>query len=1273
MTAAEPLTFGALLSRYRAAALLTQEQLAEQAGLSARGVSDLERGIKGRPRAYTVRQLSDALRLSADDRATFEQAANAAGVESRSDSALPEGNFLGALPACPLVARDEEVERISAILDAVSDGAGHLLLLGGEMGSGKTRLLQHVMVEARDRSFEVLTGRCYSAERATPFYPVLEALGGLDAHLPAGSREARRAWQRIQQLVGEYAADSSTRRAVAQQKILSAVSDLLLLVARSRPVAVLLDDLDWADADTLKLLQHLAHATRASPVLLAGSFRDVGLSEQHPDLALLLHDLSRERLIERATVRRLSLEETTQLVAATMGQPEVCEEFASFVYRRTKGNPRLIDQLVRSLGGRLELQGEIGVGSTGRVFRAFDRTLEQPVAAKLVLARTAIELDSLMRFQQEGAVLAKLDHPNIVRIHDTFAEEHASCIIMELLEGQSLGQVLQDGPLSLARSRALALQVADALAYAHAQQIVHRDIKPDNVMVLPGDRVKVTDFGIARILQPDRSLHTMATTGMRMGTPLYMAPEQIEGKPIDGRTDIYALGAMLYHMVTGRPPFDESDVLVIVVKQLQEEPVPPSSINPSIPAVWESVILKALAKDAAKRFQSAGEMKKAVEKLDVPAPAEAESTQDQRALTDVETAPSSEDPSQAVPRQGVDERPVWPAATHRGTLLPRPLILGGPIALLLAIGGLIFAMRSGVSGEGKLLARLVATWSIPAPSASGLKAPAAVAVDRRGVVYVADSGADRIDTFSSRGRLLSSWGTPGRGPGQLRGPQGVAVDGLGHVYVADTGNDRIEKFSAGGRFLASFGTRGTRRGQFRSPQGVAIDTSGTILVADTGNGRVQALTPAGTPLSYWDTAGTQRGKLFRPNDLAVFARGLVLVTDPPAGQVHTLAVDGSFLWHSVSLPPPEFFTPTAVDIQNGLDIWYILDTGLQNIRKYDGNGRVLQTWHGHFRSARGLAVDAEGNLYVADTGNHRILKFAPKGTLVASWNGASKAQQSAPSPQALARDARGDLYVADSHGNQIVVLSPTGHVLNRWRGGGSAGPLNQPSGIAVDASGNVYVADTQQNRIVRFSSSGTVEAGWIQSGVYPGPFDHPHGVRVDTHGHVYVADTFNNRVEELTSTGAYLQVWYVPVIPPKRGTQNFPYSFCSRVYTCGQWNGLAIDLRGYVYVTDTLHNLVFKLSPLGVVLAKFGGTGSHPGQLRNPEGVAVSGSGTIYVADTGNHRVEVFTPSGKVLGTIRDGLDEPSDVLVTERSGAAGILYVADSGSGRILQFSIVS
>jgi CubicO group peptidase (beta-lactamase class C family)/transcriptional regulator with XRE-family HTH domain/tRNA A-37 threonylcarbamoyl transferase component Bud32 len=612
MATDQPLTFATLLTRYRAALGLTQEELAERAGLSVRGLRDLERGVKIRPRAHTTRQLVDALELLPEDRAVFERVAHATDAAPRIGDTLPLGEYWGSRPASDLVAREEELERIHAALDAVAEGAGQLLLLSGELGIGKTYLLHAALHDARASGYAMLGAQCSMSDQHAALAAFSEALGGLAVTPPDGLRtETQRAWKRIAQLTADLPTTGggrSGRGAIQHQEIFRAITDLLLLVSQSTPVVVVFDDLQWADEQSLLLLVHLARSTHGARVLLLGAFRDARVTDEHPALATMLQTLSRERLAERLTIRRLSLEETTRLVGVLMGNQPVSEEFATFAYRRTKGVPRLIEQLVRSLGGRLELQGEIGAGAMGRVFKAYDRERAEDVAAKLVLARSEIDLDTLLRFQQEGAVLARLDHPHIVQIYDTFAEEHASCIIMELLQGQSLGQILQDGPLSLARAKHLALQVADALAYAHSQEIVHRDIKPDNVMVLAGDQVKVTDFGIARILQPDTSLHTMATTGMRMGTPLYMAPEQIEGKQVDGRTDLYALGAMLYHLVTGRPPFEGSDALAVAVKHLQEEPVPPSQINPTIPADWDAVILKAMTKDPAKRFQSAHAM-----------------------------------------------------------------------------------------------------------------------------------------------------------------------------------------------------------------------------------------------------------------------------------------------------------------------------------------------------------------------------------------------------------------------------------------------------------------------------------------------------------------------------------------------------------------------------------------------------------------------------------------------------------------------------------------
>jgi DNA-binding beta-propeller fold protein YncE/transcriptional regulator with XRE-family HTH domain len=596
-----------------------------------------------------------------------------------------------------------------------------------------------------------------------------------------------------------------------------------------------------------------------------------------------------------------------------------------------------------------------------------------------------------------------------------------------------------------------------------------------------------------------------------------------------------------------------------------------------------------------------------------------------------------------------------PRRSHQRVLIA----LGAAMTVTTIIGALAFALRPGSAQETKAIARLRSTWTIAA-SPSTLVAPAAIAIGEGNIVYVADSGADRIDAFTANGRLLFAWGTLGHGPGQLQDPQGLAPDAFGHVYVADTGNNRIDKFSSRGRFIRSFGRRGTHSGQFRSPEGVAVGTfTGWVYVADTGNSRIQAFTPSGVPIGGWDAHRTQRGEIVRPTSLVVTADGEVIAADGQAHQVQVLDNDGSFLRHAVSLTPPEFLDPSAVaEDSNGHQ--YTLDTGRQTVREFDAIGTVLATWHGHFSSAAGLAVDSHGTVYVADTGRQRILRFARGGTLTASWNGASAGEIQTASARALARDSRGKLYVADSLGNQIVVLSPAGRVLTRLRGGGNAGPLHGPSGVAVDTRGWVYVADTGANRIVKMSMAGTVKATWDQRRIYPGPFDRPHSVRVDTLGHIFVADTLNNRIEELTSTGASMHVWY-----PDSS------SACTGPAVCGAWNGMATDSRGFVYATDTLHNVVVELSPRGQTVHRWGSTGSAPGQFRSPEGVAVSHAGTMYVADTGNHRVQVLDPSGHVIGIIRDGLDDPADLLLDDSHGAADTLYVADSGDGLVRVFSI--
>lgn len=270
-------------------------------------------------------------------------------------------------------------------------------------------------------------------------------------------------------------------------------------------------------------------------------------------------------------------------------------------------------EVSRRLGGRYQLVREIGKGGMGRVYQAVGTKTGQSVAIKVIRIREDGSADAVRRVQQRVAVLSTLEHPNIVEIYGGFVEELEVCIVMELLQGQSLWRVMHRERLSLGRIRHLAMQVAGALDCAHGRGVVHRDIKPGNIMVLVDDQVKLLDFGIA-LIGSAAAAHA-PTSARRLGTPWYMAPEQIEGQRVDGRADIYSLGAVMYHLVTGRPPFEGEDPLTVAFQHVHRAPQRPRSINPSIPEDWEALILKALAKDLADRFQTAAALADALAAL----------------------------------------------------------------------------------------------------------------------------------------------------------------------------------------------------------------------------------------------------------------------------------------------------------------------------------------------------------------------------------------------------------------------------------------------------------------------------------------------------------------------------------------------------------------------------------------------------------------------------------------------------------------------------------
>jgi serine/threonine-protein kinase len=250
--------------------------------------------------------------------------------------------------------------------------------------------------------------------------------------------------------------------------------------------------------------------------------------------------------------------------------------------------------------GRYEILEVIGVGANSRVARAFDPLIARIVAIKIFPAELA-RGEARDRFVQEARVVGQISNPAVIALHDMGIDESSQTpyLVMEYIQGQSLEKILEKGSVPFPRACAWVAEVATALGIAHKKGVIHGDVKPANILITEEDRVKLTDFGMARLASRDSKDTPL------LGSPAYWCPEQIVGKPQDARSDIFSLGVVLYELVTGRRPFDAESLQGICSKILSSTPLPPSHANPSIPVALNELIASCLAKDPNQRCDSA--------------------------------------------------------------------------------------------------------------------------------------------------------------------------------------------------------------------------------------------------------------------------------------------------------------------------------------------------------------------------------------------------------------------------------------------------------------------------------------------------------------------------------------------------------------------------------------------------------------------------------------------------------------------------------------------
>lgn len=393
------------------------------------------------------------------------------------------------------------------------------------------------------------------------------------------------------------------------------------------------------------------------------------------------------------------------------------------------------DLIGQTIGG-YRVEALLGSGGMASVYSGLDPRLQRPVAIKVLGGRAAVLPGFDERFRQEARLAASLRHPNVVQIYALGEERGLTYMVQELLPGPTLEQRIADvagqgGSFSPAEAQAIVAQLAGALDAAHAAGMVHRDVKPANALWNGAGALVLTDFGIAKALG---GALTQTQAGVVMGTPAYIAPEQAQGQPLGPATDIYALGVILYELLTGRVPFTAPESLAVLLQHVQDAPAPPRALRPDLPAAVEAVVLRALAKEPGARYASAGALAEALEGAwAAPAAGSVHQVPTRR----WEPPAANRGPTAPQPRPaGVPNvaprvpTPVAAAARRRSTLLP---VLGALLALVFA-GAAILALR-GAPGRAPEQAAVGATAPVvESAPATGEPAPAGPAAEVRALL-----------------------------------------------------------------------------------------------------------------------------------------------------------------------------------------------------------------------------------------------------------------------------------------------------------------------------------------------------------------------------------------------------------------------------------------------------------------------------------------------------------------------------------------------------------
>jgi serine/threonine-protein kinase len=643
--------------------------------------------------------------------------------------------------------------------------------------------------------------------------------------------------------------------------------------------------------------------------------------------------------------------------------------------------------------GRYRLLSLIGEGGMGKVYKGYDTVIGRDVAIKVLPTELGAEPGYRERFRREANAAARLAAPHIIHIYDTGEIDGQLYLVMPIVEGIDLQALLErEGPMSPQRAVRIIEQLADGLHAAHAAGLVHRDVKPSNALVTANDFVYLIDFGLAQ----DATAVKLTRTGMIVGSWPYMAPERFSTGATDARADIYALACVLYECLTGAHPFPGDSLQQQSSGHFFLDPPKPSDADPTIPAGFDGVIARGMAKNPQTRYATAHDLATAAQRalttasvkaarstptlLDTNTPAPAPAPPVNPPAT--RPPPGLFDPTRPVPKTAPPDKrlPVLPQQrsepprgrppsprAHPRTRLKWPVTVGAIIILAVAAVSTAYLLRPQASAPGNPAAQPAPQPGQTAQPATasgqtvlpftGLKNPSGVAVDNGGNVYVAD--ADNRQVLELVAGSASPTALPFTG---LGGASAVAVNAARAVYVVSPGSNPVLKLAAGSSSPTELPVTG-----LNNPRGVAVDGADNLYLTD-GSNRVLKLAAGSTDPTALPFTG-----LSNPTGVAVDGSGAVYVTDSGNNRVLKLAAGSS---SPTDLPATALKDPGALAADTAGDL-YVVDRGNNRVVKL-GAGSTTQTAlpSAGLSNLTGVAVDAAGYVYVTDAGHNRVVKLA---------------------------------------------------------------------------------------------------------------------------------------------------------------------------------------------------------------------------------------------------------------------------------------------------------